>query len=231
MKKANRYVEMILAGVLAGMVMTGCGSQAEAPATAEPETAEAEQEVSEEAAASEETEGAAEEESGETQMANPWKECTEEDAKAACPRLFKAPEDAVVNGWSMMEVESNENGIPGPLVQMDFRMAGVDFCARAQYGVDENEDIAGMYYDWAATESVTLANWGGGNMTGKLTRYMEEGWTVDLLTWYDYEIGIAYSLSAEAEDLDGFDLQAVAEQMYEAANEPTVDMPADDAEQ
>ncbi len=43
---------------------------------------------------------------------------------------------------------------------------------------------------------------------------------VDLLTWYDYEIGIAYSVSVEADDLDGFDLEAIAEQMYDASNEP-----------
>ncbi len=225
MKKANRYVEMILAGVLAGMVMTGCGSQAEAPATAEPETVEAEQEVSEEVAASEETEGAAEEESGETQMANPWKECTEEDAKAACPRLFKAPAEDLAGGWSMMEVKDSKDGVPGPLVQYDFRMEGVDFCARAQYGADENDDIAGMYYDWTASEDVTLAGWGEGNMKGKTYRHIEDGWMVDLITWYDYEIGIAYSLSAEAEDLDGFDIQAVAEQMYNEANEPNADIP------
>ena len=36
------------------------------------------------------------------------------------------------------------------------------------------------------------------------------------------EIGIKYSLSVAAEDLDGFDIQAIAEQMYCAENEPDV---------
>ena len=37
---------------------------------------------------------------------------------------------------------------------------------------------------------------------------------VDQITWYDIEVGISYSLSVAAADLDGFDIQAVAEQMY-----------------
>ena len=57
-------------------------------------------------------------------------------------------------------------------------------------------------------------------MKGKYSRHLEDGWTVDLITWYDIEIGIAYSLEVEAEDLDGFDLQAIAEQMYNPDNEP-----------
>ncbi|WP_292213581.1 hypothetical protein [Butyrivibrio sp.] len=36
-----------------------------------------------------------------------------------------------------------------------------------------------------------------------------------MITWYDVEIGISYSLSTQDKDLDGFDIQAVAEQMYD----------------
>ncbi len=155
-----------------------------------------------------------------TQIANPWRDCTEEEAKAACPRLFKAPEEDLVSSWSIMDVKDSEEGVPGPVVELDFRMDGKDFTARAQYGAPENEDISGTYYDWDLTDDITLANWGEGNMKGKYSRHLEDGWTVDLITWYDIEIGIAYSLEVEAEDLDGFDLQAIAEQMYNPDNEP-----------
>ena len=235
MKKDKRIVGMIMAGLLAGAVMTGCGNSAQEPEKTEPETTQdaAVGETTETETAEAETEETAEAETTETQeneteVANPWKECTEEEAKAACPRLFKAPEGAVVNGWTMMEPENSESGVPGPLVQLDFRMEGVDFCARAQYGAGENEDISGMNYDWTVTDDVTLANWGEGNMPGKHSRNVEDDWTVDLLTWYDIEIGIAYSLSAEATDLDGFDIQAIAEQMYDGANEPMTDAPDDE---
>ncbi len=158
-------------------------------------------------------------------MANPWRSCTEEEANSSCPRLFKAPEGATVNGWRMMDPENAESGVPGQLVELDFSMDGLDYTARAQYGVGEDVDIAGMFYEWDVTDDITLANWGEGHMQGKLSRHIEDGWMIDLCTWYDIEIGIAYSLSVEGEDLEGFDLQAVAEQMYNAENEPLVDAP------
>jgi hypothetical protein len=74
---------------------------------------------------------------------------------------------------------------------------------------------------------VTLANWGEGNMPGKMYRSVNDTGYMDLITWYDIEIGIKYSLSVSAPDLDGFDIQAVAEQMYSGDNEPDGDMPED----
>ncbi len=76
-------------------------------------------------------------------------------------------------------------------------------------------------------EDATLANWGEGHMPGKTYRAINETGYVDMITWYDIEIGIAYSLSVAAADLDGFDIQAVAEQMYNEENEAFADMPSD----
>ena len=59
-------------------------------------------------------------------------------------------------------------------------------------------------------------------MQGKSYRAADDQGYMDLITWYDIEIGIAYSLSVGAKDLDGFDLQAVAEQMYDPSNEINV---------
>jgi hypothetical protein len=74
--------------------------------------------------------------------------------------------------------------------------------------------------DWDVTEDRTLANWGMGRMQGKFSRAVNESGMVDLCTWYDVEIGILYSLSTASADLDGFDIQAVAEAMYNPDNEP-----------
>ena len=65
-----------------------------------------------------------------------------------------------------------------------------------------------------------MANWGEGHMSGKTYRAIDETEYTDLITWYDIEIGIKYSLSVSAPDLDGFDIQAIAEQMYDPDNEP-----------
>ena len=154
-------------------------------------------------------------------MGNPWVEITEDEAKQLCTRLFKAPEGASSLVWMKCEnLGDPKNGV-GPLVQLKFRLDGIDLTARAQQGAKEDEDISGIYGEpTVGPDDVTLANWGEGHMTGKTCRYTDDQGTIDLITWYDIEIGIKYSLSADAEDLDGFDIQAVAEQMYCAENEP-----------
>nr|MCR5388742.1 hypothetical protein [Lachnospiraceae bacterium] len=125
--------------------------------------------------------------------------------------------------WSKCEPQADVED-DSYMVQLDFDLDGLSFTARAKYGTSEYEDISGIYADWTVgPEDTKLANWGGGNMEAKAYREVnEEGYT-DLITWYDIEIGISYSLSVSAEDLDGFDIQAVAEQMYNAENEPVVD--------
>ncbi len=157
-----------------------------------------------------------------TGMANPWRDITDEDELNAYPRLFKAPDEAVNVKWrindSASDNASDEEDLPDELVELDFDLENQDetlsFTARYRYGASEDEDISGLYYDWTVTDESTLANWGGGNMQVKSYRYLSDDETVDLCTWYDIEIGIAYSLSVSAVDLDGFDLRAVAESMY-----------------
>ncbi|WP_026528884.1 hypothetical protein [Butyrivibrio sp. VCD2006] len=230
----NRLVSTIIMATLA-LQLVACGSANNAAeATAETSTitepiSDTGESTSEEATEEKGT-GEAAESSENVGIANPWRDCTEEEAKEACPRLFKLPADDLVSSWRMMEPENSESGVPGNLIELDYRMDGMDFTARAQYGADIDADISGLNYKWDVTEDITLANWGEGNMTGKYSRHIEDGWMVDLCTWYDIEIGIAYSLSVEAEDLEGFDLQAIAEQMYSAENEPLVDMPDDEVE-
>ena len=187
----------------AALLLAGCGAGKviEKPAEIQYE----EQETVEKEEISEENEGPKEE------VANPWRDCTEDEALDSCPRLFKAPDGAEDITWKMMEKTGEDKG---PLVELDFSLDGMDFCARAMYGADENEDIHGLYYEWDAEDDATLSGWGEGNMQAKCYRAIEDDGYVDLITWYDIEIGIAYSLSVAAPDLDGFDIQAVAEQMF-----------------
>lgn len=157
-----------------------------------------------------------------------WRDATEEEAGALIPRLFQAPEGAEKIQWRVLDQKSqSENDEDaedvGPLVELTFTLNGLDFSARAQTNSDETADISEMYYDWTDEKAVTLANWGQGHMAGMLLRSADGAKTAELCTWYDIEIGTAYSLSVVASDLKGFDLQAVAESMYNPDAEPIME--------
>ena len=155
-------------------------------------------------------------------LANPWVDTTAEEAASLIPNLFTAPEGATDVTWSRTEGDK-------PLIQMAFKQDRLDFTARAQNTGDTAEDISGMYYDWAVESDVTLAGWAGGQMPAKLHRYAGSGEYADLCTWYDFETGVSYSLGTVAEDLSGFDIQAVAEAIYDPGTEDvTADMTAEE---
>ena len=190
--------------------LAGCGKAAEPANDPGPKEAAAE-------------EPAPQEESSAVGLANPWVEITEEKAREQSPRLFKAPEGAREQTWLMCEALGDPaNGVE-PMVQLSFLLDDMNFTARAQMGVAEDADISGIYTEWTAgPQDVTLANWGEGHMAGKTYRSVNDAGYINLITWYDVEIGIKYSLSVAAADLDGFDIQAVAEQMYAEENEPVI---------
>jgi hypothetical protein len=223
MKK--RLLAMAAAGVLSVAMLAGCGEEA-APATSGMQTAP---ETTPEATEAPKGEGA--ENPGEVGMANPWRDSTEEEADALIPRMFVAPEGAKVLSWMVLDDAKEANGKEGALVDLQFDLDGRIFDARAQITGDDYLDLSGLYYEWTVEDEVTLANWGGGNMKGNMYRNINETGYVDLITWYDVEIGISYSLSVVAEDLDGFDIQAVAEQMYTWENEAGMGLLRDNPEQ
>ena len=210
---------IVLATVLAMSASTiiGCGSTKEASeATTETSTSEESTAEAPEAAEPAETTEETEESVG---MANPWVEITEEEAKDCCFRLFKAPEGATAQTWLKCEDLADPDVALGPMIQLSFTLDGMEYTARAQQGADMDADIAGNYVEWTVgPEETTLANWGEGNMIGQTYRAINDSGYVDMITWYDIEIGIAYSLTVSAEDLDGFDIQAIAEQMYSEEN-------------
>ncbi len=142
-------------------------------------------------------------------IANPWHDSSEEEAYQLIANGFSAPEGATNVTWSKMD-----NG-DWPLIQMTFELDGNEFTAREQTTGDTYEDLSGMYYEWTAEDTGNLGGWRDGLMEAKFYRYIGEEGYVDVVTWYDVEIGLSYSLSVSAPDLDGFDIQAVAEAMYD----------------
>ncbi|MCR4763261.1 MAG: hypothetical protein K5696_07005 [Lachnospiraceae bacterium] len=212
MKKTG--LALTLLTVLA-ITSASCGTAKDAPAAQNPQGQAASTEAKADSAESEAKVG----------LANPWRECTEEEAYQYGPNGFSAPEGAKNVHWSLMEVADNKT-LPGTMVQMTFDLDGTAFTAREQpVAGGEIVDISGMYYDWTVTDEGTLANWGGGQMPFKSSRYIGEDGYVDVILWFDIETGYAYSLSAQAADLDGFDIQAVAEQIYDPDKQIGAHMP------
>ena len=208
-KELKRVLLLVLAAALCISVFCGCGAKPkEEPVPAEEPAATVEEPVAEEPAAEE-----PEEETG-VGMANPWVEVTEEEAKAQCSPLFRVPAGAEVQAWLMCEALGDPAAGLGPMVQLSFALDGLNFTARAQQGAAEDADISGLYTEWTAgPDDVFLANWGEGQMPGKTYRAINDTGFIDLITWYDADAGVKYSLSTAAKDLAGFDIQAIAEQM------------------
>ncbi len=214
MKK--RLLNTVLAGM---MTLSLCACGQETQPQSEPETP-----------AATETTQEASQETPSTQIANPWHSCTEEEAYVVAPNGFSAPEGATNVEWSMCDDLESEPGYERPMVQMTFDYNDMSFCAREQAVLSEEiVDISGMYYDWTVTDDVTLANWAGGNMKAKTMRYIGDDKSIDVCNWFDIETGYAYSLSTEAADLEGFDIQAIAEAIYDPAKQIGANAPEPDS--
>ena len=134
--------------------------------------------------------------------------------RALCPRSFGVPAGAQNVRWSAMDAGADASGLPGALVQLSFELDGYAFTAREQETGDIETDSSGMYYEWTVREDDALSGWADGTIPCRLYRFVGEGEYADLCTWYDPEAGVSYSLSVTAEDLDGFDLRAVAAALY-----------------
>lgn len=140
-----------------------------------------------------------------TQIANPWREITEDEAKAIYPQSFSVPEGAENAVWRVMETADAP-----ALLELDFDLDGLRFTARQQETGNRDADLSGMYYTWTAQVGMTLRN----GLTGTMYRNISEDGYADVCVWYDEAAGVSYSLSVTAKDLDGFDLQAVAEALF-----------------
>ncbi|MCR5576273.1 MAG: hypothetical protein K6F56_04630 [Oscillospiraceae bacterium] len=157
------------------------------------------------------------------QIPNPWRDVTEDEAKALCPASFTVPDGAENARWSVMEAGADPSGVPGALVQLSFDLDGNHFTAREQRTDDRDADISGMYYDWTYRTEETLKTWADGTLACRCFRCVDDSGYADLCAWYDDGPGVACSVSVTAKDLDGFDLLAIAEALSgnAPAAEPT----------
>ena len=65
-------------------------------------------------------------------------------------------------------------------------------------------------------------------MPASYSRFVGDNESADVINWYDIEIGAAYSLSTVAKDLEGFDLQAIAEAIYDPEKQVGANIPDDE---
>ena len=153
-------------------------------------------------------------------LPNPVSELDESEI----PTDIVAPEGATNIKWSKIDVGDS------PVIQLTFDYADQTFTAREQVTGDLFSDISGMYYTWTATEDVRLSNWAGGEMPATIYSYVGDDESAQLVTWYDIETGVSYSLSTTGADLDGLDIQVVADAI-KAADFYDESMGADDVHQ
>lgn len=214
----RKKLSMIMAAALVAGALSACGNTA------------AESEAPVEAVEADEPAEAGEGEEANVGMANPWRDATEEEASKYAPNCFSAPEGATNVRWSIMLPDNNPANEYKSMVQMDFDLDGQSYTAREQMTGDTAEDITGMYYDWDIKEPVTLSNWMGGMATDGATvmSYMGEDENAMACIWYNIETGYSYSLGTTGADLNGLDIQAVAEAIYDPAKQDWANMPDDD---
>ena len=137
-------------------------------------------------------------------MANPWEVMTAEELQKTIGIMFHAPQGADKTAYRWFAAAS--------LAEMQFIMNGEDYTFRAQpvaLDVGEMPDISGLYFTWENDEPVTVAGFNGLIRQAKT----ETGDTVECVLWYDNTTGTMHSLSVLASDVDGLDLAAVAEQI------------------
>ena len=156
-----------------------------------------------------------------SQMGNPWRDITQEQAEELCPHSFRVPDGAADVRWSVLDSAADSSGLPGVLVQLSFDLNGYSYTAREQRSGDTWTDSSGMYYTWTAQDTMLLKNWDGADLTGIYYRYIGESEYADLCIWFDPQAGVSYSLGVAAKDLDGFDLQAVVEALSPSAGAQT----------
>lgn len=179
------------------MALVACGNDTQAQTetaqvTEAPTTQDVEETLPDEAPATEEE--------ATVGLANPWTEIAFEDMATEIGVNFALPEGAELVSCSVMKDEN--------LGQAIFNLDGMEFVARIKPTAGF-EDISGMYYDWTDEADVSIS-W----CDGKFYACKDGDNTIQLCLWCDIVPGVMYSLTVSAPDLDGFDLTAVAEQMF-----------------
>ncbi|MBO5999494.1 MAG: histidine phosphatase family protein [Lachnospiraceae bacterium] len=188
-----------------GVLLLGkAGDTSYAEKGAEIRAAEAgEEEPAEDAEAEEPAEEAEEAEAPAIGMPNPWTDTTAEEALEALGFELGIPEGAENVAYRVLSEEK--------LLEADFSLDGLDYVARMKPSdvTDEIEDISGLYYEWEHEEECEI-----GYAKGLIRQVKDGDQTIENCIWLDVVPGLVYSLCTSGEDLDGFDLTAVAAQVF-----------------
>ncbi len=129
----------------------------------------------------------------------PPEEVTKEDIAARFGFRFEVPEGATDVTFTVIDDK---------IAEMNFVRNNV-YYSYSMKKTDEFENISGVFLDWTVEDDCRVK---GIPATAKRRR--DDDWTVDLCLWHDETVGVMYALSAESADLDGFDVIAIAEELY-----------------
>ena len=150
-------------------------------------------------------------ENAETTVVNPVSVITENEAKADYPDLFRVPKEAKNVKWSRIMNPNSSAASVKPIIELRFDLDDRTFIARQEETGKTARFSHGLHYKWTASDPFKFVSKGGNSFSGTSYRYIGEGKYVDLSTWYDPVSQMSYSVSVSAENLDGFDLQAIVE--------------------
>lgn len=141
-------------------------------------------------------------------IANPWTESDREGVLEATGFDLVAPDGAEDVVYSYMQEES--------LAQVSYTLDGNEWTYRVR-PTDALEDLSGMCYEWDIEEDGTV-----GNMEAKLyaysdatedTEFIDDVFAVHVINWYDNEEKATHSLSVSGKNVNGLDIEVIAEQM------------------
>ena len=187
----KKYGKELLVVTVAALTLFGCGSASKNDKEAVVENAE-----------SSVTEESSDDASEITGVANPWED-------SDCDDIFQTFGFAMNLPVGATDVSYQKNMDDG-IAQMLFKLgdARMQFTFRMA-ATNEFEDISGLYYEWDVEDESEYKG-----CEAKFCRANTEEQTVDSMLWYEAAPGVMYSLSTAAEDLDGFDIQAIADELF-----------------
>ena len=139
-----------------------------------------------------------------TSVSNMWENMTAEGLQEETGLSFTLPEGADKTAYRWYGAEM--------LAEIQFSWNGGDYCFRTlpmQLNAGELMDISGLYYEGMKDEPVRVHL-----CSGSISKTQaENGNWVERLLWYDETAERMYSLSVIAADVNGLDLEAIAEQI------------------
>lgn len=154
--------------------------------------------------------GKKEAESSNVTIANPWVETDRQGVIDATGFDLPTQEGATDIVYSYMS--------EGKMAQVSYTIGENEWTYRVQ-PTDSLEDISGMYYTWIIDEAGSVNE----NDSQLLVysdateddEYIDDVFAVHVVNWYDESEGATHSLSVSGKDVNGIDIEVIAENMSE----------------